>query len=580
MRKKLLSILALLCLTVTSAWAAYYTSFSGGEVLKPGDTFTVPSGDESWDINDMVFKASCSPFTVLRANVIPGEEPWDPATVTEDADGMFYVIKDKNGAYYFADPSKGVLLPVTDNNAYPPTTNDGIEVIKEEDTRYFFVGHAAPAATSGYCGDPDVNNGEDVTWEVSGNTITISGTGAMADYDDYTNVAPWLDTDSHSYAEEITAIVIESGVTTVGSYAFKGCYYAESISIPTSVETIGSYAFDDCNAVTSISIPAGVMTIGSSAFENCYNAESISIPASVTSIGEKAFYHCGQSTHPTVTIADDSNLETIGNSAFENCPMASFAIPDGVKTIGGRAFRYCSELTSMNIPASVTSIGENAFQYSLSLATITLNGNPYMHASALNDIANNATVTMNLTATVGENGEYWLTFYNENHSFQVPTTGTQIFRAAPRGSNLLLTELSADRVVTKNNAVILKSETASISLTRTTASSSSNFTGNGLQGVKAVAGATSDGTFYALNSDAQGVGFYPVASGTKVALGNAYVTSDSSSDFLAFVIANDVTFADGLTDWTATPTPAAEGETVTLNYSGKKKVKSITVTNY
>ena len=42
---------------------------------------------------------------------------------------------------------------------------------------------------------------------------------------------------------------------------------------------------------------------------------------------------------------------------------------------------------------------------------------------------------------------------------------------------------------------------------------------------------------------------------------------------------SDVTFADGLTDWTATPAPAAEGETVTLNYSGKKKVKSITVTN-
>ena len=576
MRQKLLSILALLCLTVTSAWATNYTSFSGGEVLKPGDTFTVPSGDDYWDINDMVFNASCSPFTVLRANVIPGEEPWDPATVTEDADGMFYVIKDKKGAYYFADPSKGVLLPVTDNNAYPPTTNDGIEVIKEEDTRYFFVGHAAPAATSGYCGDPTVNGGEDVTWEVSGTTITISGTGAMADYDDYSNMAPWLDT----YAEEITDIVIESGVTTIGSYAFKRCYYATSISIPTSVTTIGSYAFDDCNDVTSISIPAGVMTIGSSAFENCYKVESISIPASVTSIGEKAFYYCGQYTHPTVTIASGSNLETIGNSAFENCPMASFTIPDGVTTIGGSAFRYCSGLTSMNIPASVTSIGENAFQYSYSLKTITLNGNPYMHASAFNNIANNATVTMNLTATVGESGEYWLTFYNENHSFQVPTTGTQIFKAAPRGSNLLLTELSADRVVTKNNAVILKSATASISLRRTTASSSSNYTGNGLQGVKTAEGEESDGTFYALNSGTQGVGFYPVASGTKVALGNAYVTSDSSSDFLPFVIANDVTFADGLTDWTATPTPAAEGETVTLNYSGKKKVKSITVTNY
>ena len=579
MRQKLLSILALLCLTVTSAWADNYTSFSGGEVLKPGDTFSIAEG--YWEINEMMFDASNSPFTVLRANIMPGENPWDPATVTEYEDGNFFVIKDYNGSYYFTDVEKMNLLPVMNNNTDPATPYDGIEVYKNDDTQYFFFGHQAPAATSGYCGDPSVNNGEDVTWEVDGTTITISGTGAMADYDDYYNMAPWLDNNIHSYADEITSIVIESGVTTIGSYAFKGCYYATSISIPTSVTTIGSYAFEDCNYVTSISIPAGVMTIGSYAFENCYYAESISIPASVTSIGEKAFYCCGQSadTHPTVTIADGSQLETIGNSAFENCPMESFTIPDGVKTIGGSAFRYCSGLTSMNIPASVTSIGENAFQYSLSLATITLNGNPYMHANAFNNIANNGTVTMNLTATVGTTGEYWLTFYNENHSFQVPTTGTQIFKATPSGSNLLLTELSADRVVTKNNAVILKSATASISLRRTTASSSSNYTGNGLQGVKTAEGEESDGTFYALNSGTQGVGFYPVASGTKVALGNAYVTSDSSSDFLPFVIANDVTFADGLTDWTATPAPAAEGETVTLNYSGKKKVKSITVTN-
>ena len=73
MRQKLLSILALLCLTVTSAWANDYTSFSGGEVLKPGDTFEIAEG--YWEINKMVFDASNSPFTVLRADIYPGEDP-------------------------------------------------------------------------------------------------------------------------------------------------------------------------------------------------------------------------------------------------------------------------------------------------------------------------------------------------------------------------------------------------------------------------------------------------------------------------------------------------------------------------
>ena len=543
MRQKLLSILALLCLTVTSAWADNYTSFSGGEVLKPGDTFSI---SEDWEINEMVFQSSRSPFTVLRANVMPGENPGDPATVTESEDGMFYVIKDNNGSYYFTDTEKFNLLPVTSYQTEPPTTYDGIEVTKTDDTHYTFAGHEVAAATSGYCGDPSDNNGENVTWEVSGTTITISGNGAMANFDSpymgYGTPAPWL----ASYANKITSIVIEEGVTTVGEYAF----------------------------------------------EDCYLVESISIPASVVSIGKMAFYSCGYTdnyitTDLTVTIASGSNLETIGNSSFEYCTMASFSIPNGVKTIDEGAFSYCFGLTSIEMPASVMSIGKNAFYFCKNLATLTLNSNPYIHATAF-DVAGQSvgtfpgstTVTMNLTATVGTTGEYWMTFYNQNHNFLVPATGTQIFKGALSGSSLPLTELTTDKIVKANNAVILKSATASITLTRTTGGGSNDFTGNDLQGVEAAAGATSDGTFYALNDGTQGVGFYPVASGTKIGVGNAYVTSTSSSDFLSFnppAIYN-VTFADGLTGWTADPTSTTEGETITLNYTGTKKVKRITIT--
>ena len=499
MKRKLFSILALLCLTVTSAWADNYTSFSGGEVLKPGDTFEIAEG--YWEINEMVFDASNSPFTVLRANVFPGENPGDPATVMEDENGMFYVIKDNNGSYYFTDTEKFNLLPVTSYLTDPPTSYDGIEVTKNDDTHYTFAGHEVPAATSGYCGDPSDNGGENVTWEVSGTTITISGSGAMNNFDSpymgYGTPAPWL----AAYADDITSIVIEEGVTTVGEYAF----------------------------------------------EDCYLVESISIPASVTSIGKMAFYSCGYTddyttTDLTVTIASGSNLETIGNSAFEYCTMASFSIPNGVKTIDEGAFSYCFGLTSIEMPASVTSIGENAFYLCKNLATLTLNSNPFIDATAFNYAGESVgvfpgstTVTMNLTATVGENDEYWMTFYNQNHNFQVPATGTQIFKAALSDDKLMLAELTTDKIVKANNAVILKSATASISLTRTTGGGSNDYTGNGLAGVSDVAGATSDGKYYALNSGTEGVGFYRVASGTKVALSNAYVTSESSSDFLPFV---------------------------------------------
>jgi hypothetical protein len=547
MNKKLLSILALLCLTVTSAWATNYTSFSGGEVLKPGDTFSVPSGDGSWEINGMVFQSSRSPFIVLRADVFPGENPGDPATVTEDENGMCYVIKDNADSYYFTDWDKMNILFAQDNSTYPPTTYDGIAVTKTDATHYTFAGHELPAATSGYCGDPSDNDGKNVTWEVSGTTITIRGNGAMANFDipqmGYGTPAPWL----ASYADKITSIVIEEGVTTVGDYAFEDCKIVESISIPASVTSIGTMAFEDCGYTDDYTF-----------------------------------------TNLTVTIASGSNLETIGNSAFEYCQMTSFSIPNGVKTIGEGAFSYCFGLTSIEMPASVTSIGWNAFYLCKNLATLTLNSNPFIDAAAFSYAGEataefnqgSTTVTMNLTATVGDNGEYWMTFYNQNHNFLVPATGTQIFKGALSGSSLPLTELTTDKVVAKNNAVILKSATASISLTRTTGGGSNDYTGNDLQGVEAAAGATSDGTFYVLNDGTQGVGFYPVASGTKIGVGNAYVTSTSSSDFLSFnppAIYN-VTFADGLTGWTADPTSTTEGETITLNYTGTKKVKRITIT--
>lgn len=73
---------------------------------------------------------------------------------------------------------------------------------------------------SGTCGkdDPatgDVDESQDVTWlyNVSTKTLTISGTGAMADYAEASG-QPW--TAMHS---DINAIVIEDGVTSIGNYA-------------------------------------------------------------------------------------------------------------------------------------------------------------------------------------------------------------------------------------------------------------------------------------------------------------------------------------------------------------------------
>ena len=87
------------------------------------------------------------------------------------------------------------------------------------------------------------------TVTLSDGVMTVSGTGAMADYEDY-YLTPW-------YGKNIETIVIESGVTSIGVYAFEGSEDLESVSIPASVTSIGNYAFEDCGA-NSTTPPDGI----------------------------------------------------------------------------------------------------------------------------------------------------------------------------------------------------------------------------------------------------------------------------------------------------------------------------------
>ncbi|WP_177216041.1 leucine-rich repeat domain-containing protein [Prevotella sp. tf2-5] len=196
--------------------------------------------------------------------------------------------------------------------------------------------------TGGYCGTTDHET--DVVWVLTGEspnyTLTITGTGAMADY--VPSDQPWKD-----YRSSIKTFVIGNGVTTIGNLAFGRCTGLTSINIPSSVTSIGCYAFYNTNLT------------------------SIEIPASVTSIDYEAFSGCTGLT--SVTFATGSQLTSIGDATFQSCSsLTSIEIPASVENIGDQAFDNCSSLTSIIIPASVTSIGDHAFDNCSNLATITV----------------------------------------------------------------------------------------------------------------------------------------------------------------------------------------------------------------
>ena len=108
----------------------------------------------------------------------------------------------------------------------------------------------------------------DITWKIEDSTLTISGKGAIPDYNAgmYSPIefAPW-----YKYRSSIYRGVLEIGVTRIGHCAFYACYNLTSIIIPNSITSIGGWTFSYCTSLTSISIPNSVTTIREWAFYYC-----------------------------------------------------------------------------------------------------------------------------------------------------------------------------------------------------------------------------------------------------------------------------------------------------------------------
>lgn len=202
----------------------------------------------------------------------------------------------------------------------------------------------------------------------------------------------------------LTSVAMGSGVTTIGNAVFKNCTALTDVTIGSSVGIIEFSAFEGCTALTGITIPNGVTSIKYSAFEGCTGLTSIAIPNSVTLIGNSAFEGCSALTN----IMIGSGVTSIGATVFQGCTVLkeimvaegntkyssldgvlfekgntilkaypnaksqTYAVPDGVTTIGNSAFRHCPGITSIAMGSSVTTIESSAFRECTELKTVTL----------------------------------------------------------------------------------------------------------------------------------------------------------------------------------------------------------------
>lgn len=289
---------------------------------------------------------------------------------------------------------------------------------------------AAAPPTEGSCGqgltwkyepDPD-ESGYD-----KGGTLTISGNGAMEDYDNNSKYAPW-----RSYGYSIKELVFDGQPTSIGNWAFSGCYALTSVTIPDSVTSIGVGAFGGCGALTSVTIPGGVTSIGDSAFSSCTSLssvtfseglltigrgafsgtplKSISIPASVIRLGN----HLGgnlfdgyQDLEEIIVAPGNKHYSSVNGALLDKdggtlicCPAGktSYDIPAGVVKIERSAFYGCSSLASVTIPDSVTSIGYFAFANCTSLKEAAI---PALKDYSLSRTFQGCTALSNVTIAEG-----------------------------------------------------------------------------------------------------------------------------------------------------------------------------------
>ena len=280
--------------------------------------------------------------------------------------------------------------------------------------------------TSGQCG----NN---ATWTFDPQTgaMTITGSGATWDYDNYYNYSPFW------YNPFIRSVVISGHIDMIGDRTFAQSGNLASVTLPASLEKIG-YAVFCGTGLTEVSIPAGVTLIGGTAFTDCENLASVTIMNPTVEIYDDTFEGCasglvihGWAGSPADEYADQNNINfvaitsgrcgdnatwtfdpqtgaltitgsgamwdyydynpspfwhnpfirsvvidkrivTIGDRTFMwSGNLASVALPGGLETIGYGAFCRTG-LTEVYIPAGVTVIGENAFYHCENLTWVTI----------------------------------------------------------------------------------------------------------------------------------------------------------------------------------------------------------------
>lgn len=244
--------------------------------------------------------------------------------------------------------------------------------------------------------------------------LTISGEGVM---DNYTLeiLPPW-----YKYRNDIKTVTIQSGVESIGDYAFYYHSALKTVTVAETVETIGFAAFEGCSVLSTVTLGNIYAPVDGTAFRGCDALVVTENGNEYLSVSGNKYYMLKSVGDKSVTsFSVPESTVVIGEGAFENCTaLKSLLVPNSVISIGDSAFKGCTALGNVQFGTYVTLIGNSAFEDCTSLTTVTFTAVP-------KDIGVLAFASCPLNTTTYNNAEYIGSVANP-HMVLLSATSTDI----------------------------------------------------------------------------------------------------------------------------------------------------------
>ena len=285
-----------------------------------------------------------APTMTLKADAASGQPVVSWTKVSGAA--QYEVYRSTNGKN-FSIVRRTAALSYTDTSAAAGTTYYyQVRAINGDVKSDFCPAQSISLTVSEYGGEC----GSRATWRLTDDgVLTISGKDGIYEYgwygeDDVYHPAPWAEEGMPA----VKKLVVNSGITYIGSSTFEGLDQLTSVSLPDTMEYIGWGAFSDCASLTSIVVPEGIKVLYANTFARCTSLRSVKLP---------------------------STLEWINDCIFSGCTsLQDIVLPEGIDYIPWRMFDGCTSLRSVTIPGSIMSVSNDAFSGCTALTSVIFGG--------------------------------------------------------------------------------------------------------------------------------------------------------------------------------------------------------------